>query len=128
MHTFAISLQLLPASLICLSLSSSAGVQGVFVRLFFIFGSSVEASTWAGCTGCTGCTGAALLFASAPPAASAMLLACWLKMTDLRFRLPEEGDCAGCALIETSLFSWTGGAAGCESGFSVAAVCCGGWI
>lgn len=37
-HTFAISLQLLPASLICFSLCSSAGVQGVFVRPFFAGG------------------------------------------------------------------------------------------
>lgn len=34
--TFAISLQLFPASLIVLSLCSSAGVHGVFVRLFFL--------------------------------------------------------------------------------------------
>lgn len=33
--TFAISLQLFPASLIALSLCSSSGVQGVFVRPFF---------------------------------------------------------------------------------------------
>jgi hypothetical protein len=36
--TFAISAQLLPASLIVFNLCSSAGVQGVFVRLFFAGG------------------------------------------------------------------------------------------
>jgi hypothetical protein len=36
--TFAISAQLFPASRIVLSLCSSAGVQGVFVRLFFAGG------------------------------------------------------------------------------------------
>jgi hypothetical protein len=35
LHTFAISAQLLPASLIFLSLCSSAAVHGVLVRLFF---------------------------------------------------------------------------------------------
>jgi len=38
MQTFAISLQLLPASLICFNLCSSAGVHGVFVRPFFAGG------------------------------------------------------------------------------------------
>ena len=37
-QTLAISAQLLPASRICLSLNSSAGVQGVFVRLFLTGG------------------------------------------------------------------------------------------
>jgi hypothetical protein len=37
-HTFAISAQLLPASLMFLSLCSSAAVHGVFVRLFFAGG------------------------------------------------------------------------------------------
>ena len=37
-HTFAISAQLLPASLMVFSLCSSAAVQGVFVRLFFAGG------------------------------------------------------------------------------------------
>lgn len=48
--TFAISLQLWPASRICFSLCSSAGVHGVFVRLFFAFGSGtgVSASADAG--------------------------------------------------------------------------------
>jgi hypothetical protein len=49
--TFAISAQLFPASLIVFNLCSSAGVQGVFVRLFFaggpigetILGSSIPA-------------------------------------------------------------------------------------
>lgn len=36
--TFAISAQLFPASLIVFNLCSSAGVQGVFVRLFFAGG------------------------------------------------------------------------------------------
>lgn len=35
MYTLAISLQLFPESLICLRRCSSAGVHGVFVRLFF---------------------------------------------------------------------------------------------
>jgi hypothetical protein len=43
--TLAISLQVFPVSLICFNLSSSAGVQGVFVRLFLSFGSGAEAST-----------------------------------------------------------------------------------
>jgi hypothetical protein len=42
--TFAISLQLLPASLITLSLCSSAGVHGVFVLLFFALGSCTVGS------------------------------------------------------------------------------------
>ena len=37
-YTFAISFQLFPASLMLLSLRSSAGVHGVFVRLFFATG------------------------------------------------------------------------------------------
>ena len=37
-QTFAISLQLLPASLICFNLCSSAGVHGVLVRPFFAGG------------------------------------------------------------------------------------------
>ncbi len=41
-RTFAISAQLLPASLIFLSLCSSAAVHGVFVRLFFT-GGCIEA-------------------------------------------------------------------------------------
>jgi hypothetical protein len=41
-HTFAISAQLLPASLIFLSLCSSAAVHGVLVRLFFT-GGCIEA-------------------------------------------------------------------------------------
>lgn len=47
-HTFAISAQLLPASLMVFSLCSSAAVQGVFVRLFFA----------GGCTGddCVSCS------------------------------------------------------------------------
>ncbi len=65
-RTFAISAQLLPASLICLSLSSSAGVHGVFVLFFFAGGAdrsrhptgSAEergtdgAATWAGTGAC----------------------------------------------------------------------------
>jgi hypothetical protein len=42
-HTFAISAQLLPASLIFLSLCSSAAVHGVLVRLFFT-GGCIEAN------------------------------------------------------------------------------------
>lgn len=38
LYTFAISAQLFPASLIVLSLCSSAAVQGVLVRLFFAGG------------------------------------------------------------------------------------------
>lgn len=37
-HTFAISAQLFPASLMFFNLCSSAGVQGVLVRLFFVGG------------------------------------------------------------------------------------------
>lgn len=43
LHTFAISAQLLPASLIVLSLCSSAAVHGVLVRLFFAGGCIVAA-------------------------------------------------------------------------------------
>lgn len=91
--TFAISLQLFPASLICLSLCSSAGVHGVFVRLFFALGS------WAG-----GSTSAAEAVAVAPPAGAPALVAvlamcscCW-RLTDLRFRaLPGVGGCGAFA-------------------------------
>ena len=41
-HTLAISFQLLPASLMFLSLCSSAGVQGVFVRPFFAGGGCAD--------------------------------------------------------------------------------------
>ena len=41
--TFAISAQLLPASLIFFNLCSSAGVQGVLVRLFLAGGATGEA-------------------------------------------------------------------------------------
>jgi hypothetical protein len=50
-HTFAISAQLLPASRICFSRSSSAGVHGVFVRLFFAGGGAGVSSAGAGCAG-----------------------------------------------------------------------------
>lgn len=55
--TLAISAQLLPASLICLSRNSSAGVQGVFVRLFLAGGGTtgVLASSLVGTAG--GATG-----------------------------------------------------------------------
>ena len=78
--TFAISLHEFPASLICFSLSSSAGVQGVFVRLFLTLGS------WAAVSPCSVWSDAALFWASAPALASAMLLACWPALRDLRFR------------------------------------------
>jgi hypothetical protein len=78
--TFAISLQLLPASLICFSLSSSAGVHGVLVRLFFSFGSCAETSTLADC-------GAELFAcATAPPVEPAMFSGGRFNVTDLRFR------------------------------------------
>lgn len=46
----AISAQLLPWSLICLSLSSSAGVHGVLVRLFFTGGVGTGAAAAASST------------------------------------------------------------------------------
>jgi hypothetical protein len=49
-RTFAISLQLFPASLMCFSRNSSAGVQGVFVRPFFAGGGPLP-SAWVG-AGC----------------------------------------------------------------------------
>lgn len=49
--TFAISLQLFPASLICFNRSSSAGVHGVFVRLFLSLGSCAGLSTSAATCG-----------------------------------------------------------------------------
>lgn len=59
-RTFAISLQLFPASLICFNLNSSAGVHGVFVRLFLSLGSCIGASTPAA-------WGAALVAGSSAP-------------------------------------------------------------
>jgi hypothetical protein len=59
-HTFAISAQLLPASLIVLSLCSSAAVHGVLVRLFFA----------GGCMGGDDVSGSAML--DEGPAAGAM--------------------------------------------------------
>ena len=47
-QTLAISAQLLPESRICLSLSSSAGVQGVFVRFFFAGGGRAPSSDGVG--------------------------------------------------------------------------------
>ena len=87
--TFAISLQLFPASLICFNLCSSAGVHGVFVRLFFR-GSCVGGSASA--------PGAAVdaLLASAPAAVAlvAMVSWGWARLTDLRFReFPGVGGC-----------------------------------
>lgn len=116
--TFAISLQLLPTSRICLSLSSSAGVQGVFVRLFLAFGSCTEAST--------GSVSAdtALICASAPALVSAMWLICWLTLTDLRLRCPDAAGCVCCALIETSLFDWVAGAVDCKMGCWSGWLCC----
>jgi hypothetical protein len=76
--TFAISLQLLPASLIVLSLCSSAAVHGVFVRLFLALGS------------CEGGSTSAPAAAVAPPdgvPAGGAALAIWscARLTDLRF-------------------------------------------
>lgn len=76
--TFAISLQLFPASRIVLSLCSSAGVHGVLVRLFFALGSWTGDSTsvdWA---------------AAAPPdeaPTGVAELAIWscARLTDFRF-------------------------------------------
>jgi hypothetical protein len=112
--TLAISLQVFPVSLICFNLSSSAGVQGVFVRLFLSFGSGAEASTSATC-------GAALLAcASAPPTAVDMFPGGWFKVTDLRFRLAVgvNGDCAPRGDSWPAVVT---GAAGCKLGNSVGA-------
>jgi len=94
--TFAISLQLLPASRICFSRCSSAGVHGVFVRLFLALGSCAATSS------------------SVPDAAAALAgwgadaaigLAIWscgcARLTDLRFRaLPGVGvGVGGCGAV-----------------------------
>jgi hypothetical protein len=50
-QTFAISLQLLPASLICFNLCSSAGVHGVLVRPFFAGGGPGMSCAGAAVTG-----------------------------------------------------------------------------
>jgi hypothetical protein len=85
--TFAISLQLFPASLICFNLSSSAGVHGVFVRLFLSLGSCGEVST-------SGAGGTALLaWVSAASLELDMVSGGWFKVTDLRLRF-VGGDCA----------------------------------
>jgi hypothetical protein len=89
MPTFAISLQLFPVSLICFSLSSSAGVQGVFVRLFLVFGS------WAASTSAGGGIAPLLACASALLPAELAICSCdWPRVTDLRFRF--VGDGSGC--------------------------------
>lgn len=91
-YTFAISLQLCPASLICFSLCSSPGVHGVFVRLFFAFGSEAGASA--------SVAGAALSLSAGP--AAVVGLAMWSdglwRLTDLRLRAPAgDGGRAGAA-------------------------------
>ena len=113
-RTFAISLQLFPASLICFSLNSSAGVHGVFVRLFLAFGSCAEVSTSAA-------WGAALLAcASAPPVELAIVSGGWFRVTDLRFRF-AVGVSGGWALACDSWPAVVTGAAGCRLGSSVVA-------
>jgi hypothetical protein len=67
-HTFAISAQLLPASLMVLSLCSSAAVHGVLVRLF-LGGGGMEADD----VSCSGMVdGAAILVDVDGPEAGAM--------------------------------------------------------
>jgi hypothetical protein len=60
---------------------------------------------------CSAWSDVALVWASAPALASAILLACWPALRDLRFRLLGGGGDVRCALIETSLFGWVAGAA-----------------
>jgi hypothetical protein len=125
-HTFAISLQLFPASLICLSLCSSAGVHGVLVLLFLGLGSSSAGG------------GAGL--ASAPCEAEANVAAgcaagfaeasiCWscCRLTDFRFfDFPGVG---GCGTAAAAKGSWVGATAGWRGGRSAEAakgeLCCG---
>jgi hypothetical protein len=88
--TFAISLQLFPSSLIFLSLCSSAGVHGVFVRLFFGLGSDAGASVLA--------ASAAVAPAEDDDAVVAAFAAfaawSWARLTDLRLR--EFPGVVGC--------------------------------
>lgn len=114
--TFAISLQLFPASLICFSRSSSAGVQGVLVLLFFTFGSCAPASASAAWGG-----GALFACTSAPAAELAMSSCELLSVTDLRFRF--VGEVTGCwTPTWESCAVVMAGAAGCKLGSSVGAV------
>jgi hypothetical protein len=111
--TFAISLQEFPASLICFNLSSSAGVHGVFVRLFLGLGSCAGASSSAACSA------PLLASSSAPPTALVMVSGWWLPVTDLRFRFVIGVSGGGGAACD----SWPGvvTGAGCKLGSSVVA-------
>jgi hypothetical protein len=108
LSTFAISLQLFPASLIVLSLCSSAGVHGVFVRLFLALGSCAGASTSA-LLGAAGAAAAVVVAAAAaagggaPPGGFAALAICsCARLTDFRFlELPGVGGCGKLAKDES---------------------------
>ena len=97
--TFAISLQLFCASLICFSLCSSAAVHGVLVRLFLALGSGTGTSSSAAEAPAV----AAAVALSAEPAGVVEAFAIWsaklLRLRDLRFRelAGETGWGAGAA-------------------------------
>jgi hypothetical protein len=111
--TFAISLQEFPASLICFNLSSSAGVHGVFVRLFLSFGSCAGASLSAA-------WGTALLAStSAPRVELVMSSGGWFTVTDLRFRFVVDVSGGGALACDSWPAVVTG--AGCKLGSSVVA-------
>ncbi len=63
--------------------------------------------------------------ATAPAIVSAILLTCWPKLKDFRFRCPDDGDWVFCVLMEASLLLCVVGTAGCETGCSFALVSCG---
>jgi hypothetical protein len=95
LSTFAISLQLFPASLIVLSRCSSAGVHGVLVLLFFTLGSCGGASVLAA----AGAAGA--LDAAAPAEGVVPDISCAI---DLRFlELPGEVGWANAVAGEASV-------------------------
>ena len=96
-HTFAISLQLCPASRICFSLCSSAAVHGVFVRLFFAFGSGRGASA----SGAGAGAGAVVSVAPAVVGVFAIWSGGLLRLIDLRLRAPA-GDGGWAAVAKES--------------------------
>jgi len=89
--TFAISAQLFPASLIVFNLCSSAGVQGVFVRLFLAGGGAIGEEVMLGSS--------APIDAGAPPEGPDMArFEASLPDARLLFREPEGDNGSGFAV------------------------------
>lgn len=121
--TFAISLQLFPASLICFSRCSSAGVQGVLVRLFLGRGSGAGASTSP--PDAAGAAPACALTGAAAAAAVAMWSCGWARLTLLRFRaFPGVGGGWAAVGFDSDADVVAGWRLGSSAGGASWALCC----